>query len=119
MLPVVPTLVSVTQHCLAQAALCGWREMKTLHLGLLPLSSPLCGGFSIGGGPGELWGLLGHPEMSLFTSTRITLLSCPLHLSSVKLVGFKHFSCPMMCPGDSFQVSLSLVGILVPLSLMS
>lgn len=44
----------------------GGGRWKTLHLGLLGLSSHLRGGFSMGGGPGELWGLLGHPDMSLF-----------------------------------------------------
>lgn len=64
-LPVVPTSLCYSALPCPGCSV-GWRLVETLHLGLLGLSSHLCGGFSLSGGPGELWDFLGHPDMSLF-----------------------------------------------------
>lgn len=103
----------VTPCCLTQTALGGGGRWKTLHLGLLGLSSRLCGGFSIGGGPGELWGLLRHPDISLFllSPSHFFLVLCTSHL--FKLEGFKLFFLPCNVPREflpGFSESL-LVGI--------
>lgn len=126
MLPVVPTfppwsqLLSAALHRLLGGGRGRW---KTLHLGSLGLSSHLCGGFGMGGGPGEPRGLLAHPDTSLFLlpPSHLFLVLCTSHL--FKLEGFKLSFLPCNVPREfspGFSESL-LVGItlLVPPPLMS